>query len=374
MRSAEAVSCLAGVAVGPLPSNESEAVYDTPDVPFAASSAAGVGAFDRMDFDQDPSREGAESESPVVFGVSFARPAHVFPEPGLLPLPMSVSCRECGVFCRPSPHSSLLLQDPQALFLPDPQPEAAWLTLLSAPAWWVAKAMHAVLVSGTGSASDDYVVVSRCGVTIPEILPPTSPDPGHRVDVYNSGNDIDTMDAIPAGTMLFVQRTGRPPPDLPSVAQLMANSLLDCPESLLPQPEEAPSTRYLLLGSDFAQQVLELEYGPVVPQVAAAVGMPPSGLQVWFQRGPSGVFGCISVYGRSVQKCIAYRSRSTSEPEEGHMFFLDARCLGRPVCSRMFQTCIFRVEDLLETLDFSLPSTFEARFSGGVPVGVGAAS
>ena len=125
----------------------------------------------------------------------------------------------------------------------------------------------------------------------------------------------------------------------------------------------------MLLGEGFQQTVLTLDYGSVTEQVARATGHSSVDLAVWFQKGASGVFGTMSVQGTHVQKCLGYRVRRNGQAPEGHMFFIDARACGKPICARIFETSIFRVEDFLDELGVLLPARYEARFSGGEPVG-----
>ena len=108
---------------------------------------------------------------------------------------------------------------------------------------------------------DDYVVVSRYAVTIPEILPPPSDGLGHRVNVYNTGDAVDTMDSIPQAPCCMCN--ARAPPCL-----ILCDPLLDCQEDQLPRPEEAPALAYLALGREYEQHVVDLQYGPVSPQIA----------------------------------------------------------------------------------------------------------
>ena len=65
------------------------------------------------------------------------------------------------------------------------------------------------------------------------------------------------------------------------------------------------------------------------------------------------MFGTIAVQGLHVEKCLGYRIRSLDAAPCGNMLFIDARACGKPVCCRLFKTCIFRVEDFLEELGTS---------------------
>ena len=156
---------------------------------------------------------------------------------------------------------------------------------------------------------------------------------------------------------------------LPALQQLLANPVLDCPADQLPRPEAPVHTGHLLLDSIFGQHPLVLHYGPVAPQIAAVTGFAPSEIAIWFQKGPGRVFGQMSAYGSTMTKCIAFRERSTLEPKHGPMLFIDARGLGKPVCSRIMRSFPLRVEDLLEAIEFSLPRHYEAHFTGGAPIG-----
>ena len=142
-----------------------------------------------------------------------------------------------------------LPDQPRDLLVPDPQPCEACLTIISAPGWSVRRGLNAIFVAGPEGVERQYVNISSYGVTLPEMLTPPAGNNDHRVDIYNTGFDIDTLDDIPPGTMLYTQRVGDAAPVLPSVAQLQANPLLDCSDcwvlrrkvgALTPRPQDHP--------------------------------------------------------------------------------------------------------------------------------------
>ena len=248
-------------------------------------------------------------------------------------------------------------EEPHELLVPDPQPTADFLTVLSAPVWWQRKGLNLVLVAGGHEADADYAVISRHGVTFPQLLPPPRDGSERRVDLYNTGPVVTASGDIQPGTMLFMQRVGASPPVLPAVSHLFASPALDGRESQLPRPQQPAPMGYLLLDSVYGQHPISLNYGPVVPQIASVVQHAPSEIMVWFQNGPSGIFGPISAYGTVVNRCLAFRHRDVLDTGHGPMLFIDARCLGKPICSRIMRSYPLRVEDFLEALDFSLPGT-----------------
>ena len=99
---------------------------------------------------------------------------------------------------------------------------------------------------------------------------------------------------------------GAPQPNLPSVAQIISDQSLDWQDDQLPQPATSP-LRVVALGPDFQQAIIDLQYGPATPQVAAVTGHAAASLQIEMQKGPSGAFGDISVRGRTARKCVAFR-------------------------------------------------------------------
>ena len=252
------------------------------------------------------------------------------------------------------------------LFVPDPQPQAQWLTVVRAPRWWRHQGLHAVLVAARGMPEPSHVALYHFGVTIPSLLPPVDEPSRRHVDVYNTGREVQDSEDVAAGTMFLFQDRGSAMPVLPSVDEIIADHTLDCAAEQMPRPAPIPNTQYLLLGEEFQQSVLELAYGSVTRQVADAVGITAIDTTVWFQRGPSGIFGPISVRGVMVEKCIAYRCCETVPV--GVVLFIDPRHLGKPVCSRLFATSIFRAYDFLDAVDVCIPDRYEVRFSGGDPV------
>ena len=253
-------------------------------------------------------------------------------------------------------------EEPWELLMPDPQPSGLWVTILAAPVWWQRKGLNLVLVSCKQGTGEDYAVLSKYGITFPLLLPPPRHAEDRRVDVYNTGPAVTDAGDLPPGAMLYMQRVADPLPVLPALVQIMSDARLDCEEELLPPSPPPLHMGYALLDAAFGQHPLQLDFGPVSPQVAAVIGGPASDLCVYFQKGPSGLFGSMCIYGAVVNRCLAYRHRSTVP-------FLDARFLGKPVCSRFFRSRLLRVEDVLEAIDFSAPRYYEARFTGGVPVG-----
>ena len=255
-----------------------------------------------------------------------------------------------------------------SLLAPDPQPEGTWLTLLLVRDWWTQRGLNAVLVCGPGNADEAYVVLSQHGVTIPDILCPTTDSLTHRVDVYNTGPEIDTMDAIPAGTMLYVQRAGVAVPTFPSVRSVLSDTSLDCGSALVPRPAEALHNRFVLLDRGFGQQILDLQQGPVLPQVSALVGLDTSVLRVWFQREQEGTLGNFSVYGSTLRRCLAYRCLAESPSLDGNMYFLDVRGLGLPICPLPYECQSLHGDHFLASVDFELPRGFCGLLTSlGVP-------
>ena len=255
------------------------------------------------------------------------------------------------------------------VLIPDPQPCQAWLTAIVAPCWWRALGLHAVLVTERDAVERDHVALCHGGVLTASVLPDALDEDSRRIDAYSSGHLLEAGSNIDPGTLLFLQRPGAPAPQLPNAQQIVQDYTVDCDEHLLPVPEAAPPLRYLLLDDRFGQTLIELQYGPVCPQVAAVAPCEASDVKVWFQKGPSGVFGNIGVQGRVVQKCLGYRVLDTARDHPGHMVFIDARQLGIQICCRLFSQTIFRVEDFVAAIGARVAGGFEARFSGGHPVG-----
>ena len=250
------------------------------------------------------------------------------------------------------------------VFFPDPQPTDRWLTVLCAPSWWRSKDMCVTLVSPLDLDQHDFVAIYEAGVTVPSLLPEAVLPSQRRVDVYNSGGDVAPGEDIPAGSIFVLQPAGRTVPARPSPGDVFANPALDCREDQLPAAEAIPATRYLLLGEDFSQTVLDLAYGPVTPQVAGVTGLPAPSVSIWFHKGSSHAFGRISVKGQVVEKYLGYRPFRVGSDGPSLLVFIDARALGKPVCCRLFSRGVFRAEDFLDALDIELSSRFTVRFSG----------
>ena len=81
------------------------------------------------------------------------------------------------------------------------------------------------------------------------------------------------------------------------------------------------------------------------------------------------MFGDIAVCGRAVRKCAAFRFRAHLPDDRRLMIFVDARRVGKPICSFLSPMTLLRVEDVLEALEVAMPRGFTAYFSGGHPVG-----
>ena len=250
------------------------------------------------------------------------------------------------------------------VLVPDPQPMRRMLTVVVAPRWWRDRGMHAVLIAMCDGLGGDFVAVFNHGVTVPDLLPPAGHWSESRVDVYHSGGDVEAGEEAAPGALFFVQRAGAARPDLPSPREIIFDSGLDCPEGQLPSLEPPPHMRYLALGEGFEQTLVDLEYGPVTPQVASAVGTSAVDTAVWFPKGSDVDFGCISVQGRIAKRLLGYRPHRVAAGDPRHVLFLDARTLGKPVCCRLYSQTIFCVEDLLESLDVYLSERYTARFFG----------
>ena len=203
--------------------------------------------------------------------------------------------------------------EPFDFLVPDPQPVGTWLSLVAAPSWWKRKGHNAVLVASSLAPELDHVVVCRYGVAVPELLPPAHDPADHRVDVYNTGSEVAAGEDIVPGAMLFMQRPGSRPPQLPSVQSIISDQSLDCSEDQLPRPA-APS-----------------------PLTVRA-----SDVQVWFQKMPAGVFGDVAVRGRTARKCVAFRDRGTLPASASYVLFADPCKVGLPVTSFSTASCLLR--------------------------------
>ena len=352
-----------------------DVVHEAAGAP-ALGATAGAGAFEANDF-QDVGSPGEGSESGARDG-SSASTLNTW----RLPLRLLYFQRPdtfCTIFVAEGEclsdimtRACILLDppgDPHDLFVPDPQPAAAWLTVLVVPAWWRRRGSNAVLISSADADEHDHLAICSHGITIPDILPPADSAATRRVDVYNTGGFVADAADIAPGSMLFLQSVGAPLPTLPSVRQIVSDTSLDCRDDQLPQPEVPPPLRVLALGPDCRQVIIDLTYGRIAPQVATAIGSNPASLQIWVQKGPSGMFGDIAVCGRAVRKCAAFRFRAHLPDDRRLMIFVDARRVGKPICSFLSPMTLLRVEDVLEALELAMPRGFTAYFSGGHPVG-----
>ena len=352
-----------------------DVVHEAAGAP-ALGTTAGAGAFEVNDFHDDGSPdEGSESGARDGSSASTLNTWR-------LPLRLLYFQRPdtfCTIFVAEGERLSdimtracILLDppgDPHDLFVPDPQPAAEWLTVLVVPAWWKSRGSNAVLISSADADEHDHLAVCSHGITIPDILPPADSAAARRVDVFNTGGFVaDAADIVP-GSMLFLQSVGAPLPTLPSVRQIVSDPSLDCRDDQLPQPAVPPPLRVLALGPDCRQVIIDLAYGRIAPQVATAIGSDPASLQIWVQKGPSGMFGDIAVCGRVVRKCAAFRFRVHLPDNHGLMIFVDARRVGKPICSFLSPMTLLRVEDVLEALELAMPRGFTAHFTGGHPVG-----
>ena len=257
---------------------------------------------------------------------------------------------------------------PCNLHIPDPQPGGGFITVCLSPVWWSLVGLYPVLVAEQDKRAKDALAVWSPGDAITGLLPCASESAAARVDVYTSGDSLFEGGSLKPGSLVFFQRAGLPRPALAAASSVLGDVQLACQEDQLPGAPIIPRMRYLLLGSQFTQQVVDLEYGSVTEQVARATGLPAVNLKVWFQKGASGAFGTMNVQGMHVEKCLGYRLCSKDDVV-GNLLFIDARACGKPVCCRLVETCIFRVEDFLDLLGISIPMHYTARFSGGDPVG-----
>ena len=236
--------------------------------------------------------------------------------------------------------------------------------MVSAPSWWQSRELSITLVAVRDHVDRNFAAIYCHGVTVPDLLPADLPPGRQRVDAFNSGGIVAPDEPIEAGSIFFVQPAGIPPPVLSLVSAILSNPALDCHDGDLPVPPDIPDMRYLLLGAGFEQRILDLDYGPVSPQVARATGSTAPHVSVWFQKGPVPAFGRISVEGTAVTKCLAYRPSTLQDGGPHHLVFIDARTLGKPICCRLFSQCVFRAEDFLEALDLQMSPRFTVRFSG----------
>ena len=243
------------------------------------------------------------------------------------------------------------------LLVPSRQPCSSWLTVLLVPSWWEDQGVER-----------DFVSVCRARATVASLLPNVEPGRTHAVDVYCDDDEEAGDVGWTSGSLLYLTPTGSARPHLPSAAQILRDSTVDCDDGQLPVPEALPATRYLLLGEGFTQSVATLLYGSVTQQVANAVGSSAPDTYVWFQKGGREVFTKMCVQGIGVDKCLGYRIRSNEPGQPHHMIFIDARALGVPVCCRLFDQAVFRVEDFLDAIPASVPEGCEAHFSGGEAV------
>ena len=183
------------------------------------------------------------------------------------------------------------------MYVPDPQPRKRYLSVLVAPKWWRHRGRHVVLVACGDSEEDDFSAVVWRGVTVPDVLPPLSMGPPPRLSLFCSEGEVGQNDEVRAGMLMFLQTAGRHPPSLPAVDAILDDPGLHVPADPLPDEAAICDMRYVLLGLEDSQFVIDLQYGPVSPQIASMVGIDRQDLVFWFQTGTVGSFDTISVGG-----------------------------------------------------------------------------
>ena len=216
------------------------------------------------------------------------------------------------------------------LVSPQHQPCGDCLTLLCFPRWWASQDILAFTIADGQRPGDPFLQVTRPGDTMEDVLPLSAQENREMVDTYVAGAD-DTSLFPKQEDLLFLQRSGLPTPTFATVSEIITDSELDTPESMLPQPEIAPLTRFLLLGTGFDQAVVDLQPGPVLPEVAAVTRIPQDEIVHWVQPG---LFEEAAVQGRAFHRAIGFRDRRMFPVGDHCVIFIDPRTLGRPLCFR----------------------------------------
>ena len=131
--------------------------------------------------------------------------------------------------------------------------------------------------------------------------------------------------------------------------------MLEIRQNDLPHPESALLKRWLLLGPEYEQIILDVRRGPLAPQVSRLTDIPLAEIALNSQRH---VFGdvCVFMESQSLAHC--------SQPS--YTLFFDCRTLGIPICSRVIAKLEFRVEELLQMVGARVPLNLTIFVSGGM--------
>ena len=248
------------------------------------------------------------------------------------------------------------------LYLPNPQPFRDRLSFLLAPAWWDDRDLKAVLVAGANHAEPPFANVAAAEDDVASLLPPSLQATPLSVDVYLSGTDGETHAQVSAGDLLYMQASDEPAPYLPTAAAVIANPRIERRLADIPDPPRMPGNRFLLLGSGFEQQLVEVPPGAIAPHVAAALDEPLSALHLWFQSEP---FANLAFCGRPVRRCIGFRFKALHSVAVGVAIFIGARLLGKPVCCRWLNNSDASARNIAEAIGFAVPDGFQLQMCVG---------
>ena len=250
---------------------------------------------------------------------------------------------------------------------PHVQPSGDCLTLLCFPAWWPEHGITPFVLGEHDRPGEPFLQLIRASDSLDDVLPLQGQRHDEAVDTYVTGGDEPDDDANRPGCLelLFVQRQGLPPPSFITVPELLADPSLDMPDAQIPSDEEAPATRYLLLGTGFEQAVLDTEPGPMLPQLAQKTGIPRANLIFWVQHG---LFEEAAVQGVAVHRAIGYRDSRLFTSSCICTVFIDARTLGRPFCCRSLPSNRVCIQTLLALIEVDLPTDIVPEWVGGHPV------
>ena len=155
------------------------------------------------------------------------------------------------------------------ILLPACQPVGRFLCLLCVPRWWKAERLHPVLVADVRHAGEAYVAVASIDDGPQEFLSLGGSRTGEDTAVYQCQPD-GVVAPLPA----------HPPPASTFLLQPAGwtQGFLCDPSNAVGvhfvRPErQVPPLRYLFLGQGDSHRIHEINYGALIPQVAAVVSL-----------------------------------------------------------------------------------------------------
>ena len=228
-----------------------------------------------------------------------------------------------------------------------PHPAVPYFAFLFVPRWWEAASIVPTLWCAQPrdrEPSSVFLHTASHDETFADVLPSVLLQAAPTVSLFVPPTDV--ADAVPIspassvaevlhpGSPLAVIALGGPPPSFQDAVEHLRALPHSTAHWEAPSGTHGPPYCAVLLGVDFEQFLVTLQAGEILPQLAAALDLPPAHLFVHLQRD---VFDELVVASHSVGVCYGFRDkRIFGAMPRGKGIFIDSRPVGRPVCYRTY--------------------------------------